>query len=147
MSRGRKRRHRSEKFDRQQRRRKFDPYANSVLNPILYLQSDPDPLKYDSYKERIARYDGYKRLSSNRQTRRPPTTSTTPTPTSLVRRNRHRNLPATTHNAPPGAPWHRKVCVSRRQRRRTIFGLGKAGKGVRGPIVRRYNQKSQVRCK
>lgn len=38
------------------------------------------------------------------------------------------------------------VCTKRRDRRRFLFSMGKCGKGIRGPKIKRFTQDSRVRC-
>lgn len=39
-----------------------------------------------------------------------------------------------------------KVCNNRHKRRQVMFAKGKAGKGKKGPRIRKYTEKSKVRC-
>lgn len=46
----------------------------------------------------------------------------------------HKNLVRTT------------ICKGRKQRRQSLFAIGKAGKGVAGPKLKKWTNKSKVRC-
>lgn len=63
-----------------------------------------------------------------------------------IKKNFRKDSPNTTAALGFRNPRITPVCKRRSQRRRSLFALGKAGKGIKGPKDRRLTEDSQYKC-
>lgn len=120
----------------------INPYKESPYTGLSRLKE-----RENARKEIVHQIDGRRFRPERLQNLSMGQSNTDRNPLPRRTRNRPRTyINQSTENSQYPETLRKTVCQRRRQRRIALFRTKRAGKGVKGPVKRFYNQLSNIRC-